>query len=142
MQYKQKASTWAAIVFVWLLILAMFGSCMSARSIELDLVRTWTAPGDDWNEPGNTGGASVYDLRYTRDTLSTWDQWNVVPGLPVPDSVGAPESFSFSLDLIVEETYFFAIRSADNKNNWSERSNVVSLFIPDDIPPNTILDFQ
>ena len=140
---KQTVTNCLGVLFLWGLLFSIFWlGCFPAQSVELNLVRTWTAPGDDWTDPGNTGGASVYDLRYAGDSLLSWDQWAVIPGLPVPDTVGALESFSFSLNLVLGDTYFFAIRSADEKLNWSERSNIVTLFIPDDMPPNTIIDFQ
>jgi len=83
----------------------------------------WTAPGDD----SLTGTAAVYDMRCTTFPLTqanfTWSQW--VARLPKPHAAGTPESFTVS-GLIPNQTYYFAIRTADAAGNWSRISNVVT----------------
>ncbi|NIP44841.1 MAG: hypothetical protein GWO41_18010 [candidate division Zixibacteria bacterium] len=85
---------------------------------------TWTAPGDD----GNVGQASVYDLRYSLDSL-TDENWNAatqVENETSPKPSGQEEVLIVS-GLEQGTKYFFALKSADEAQNWSNMSNVVSI---------------
>jgi hypothetical protein len=82
----------------------------------------WTAPGDDLM----LGAAVRYDLRYsTRSiTASNFAQATPVSGLQRPSWGGAKERYTVS-NLTPNVTYYFAIRSQDDRGNWSQISNVV-----------------
>jgi hypothetical protein len=82
---------------------------------------TWTAPGDD----GQSGTASTYDLRYfnlpiteTNFTLST-----AVTGEPTPAAAGTTQSCMVT-GLNYGTTYYFALKTADERGNWSLISNI------------------
>jgi hypothetical protein len=82
---------------------------------------SWTAPGDD----STAGRATTYELR--RSTLPitglNFGAATPVPGLPAPAAPGTRESFTVSgLDPAV--THYFAIRTVDDRGNWSLISNL------------------
>ena len=84
---------------------------------------TWTTPGDD----GRVGRATRYDIGYAKAPIddSTWDQaWRVDQAL-VPRYSGVGESLVVT-GLEAATTYYFAIRTADEQDNFSELSNVAS----------------
>ena len=84
----------------------------------------WIAMGDDEGvEP-----AYLYDLRYRMDgpiTEGNWGTSTEVPGEPLPQEAGTPESFTVS-PLWPDTTYYFAIMAMDEAGNPSEISDVVS----------------
>lgn len=90
----------------------------TTRSITL----RWTAPGGD----GGHGAASSYDLRYSRSeiTESTWEDATEVQGLPTPRGAGSSETFVVT-DLDRGESYFFGLKSVDDRQTESELSNIV-----------------
>ncbi len=83
----------------------------------------WTAPGDDTT----SGTAALYDIRYskTNNLWSEWDSATQVTGEPSPKSAGSAESMTIS-GLMEDSTYYFALRAADEADNWSFISNVAS----------------
>lgn len=83
---------------------------------------TWTAPGDD----GNVGTAAEYDLRVSTDSITedNWDAAGQVIGEPTPSVAGTVEECTIG-GLDANTTYYFAIKTADEKPNWSGLSNVV-----------------
>ncbi len=89
----------------------------TARSITL----TWTAVGDD----SLSGTADRYDIRYTADSLATWEDMTVVSDPPDPKPAGDAESFVVTgLEPIT--TYHFQMKAADEVPNWSGLSNRAS----------------
>lgn len=80
----------------------------------------WTAPGDD----GRVGRATAYDLRYSTSTITAANFALAVQviGEPAPAVAGSAESFTVS-GLTSGITYFFAIKTKDESNNWSTVSN-------------------
>jgi hypothetical protein len=81
---------------------------------------TWTAPGDD----GDTGTASVYDLRFAEVQI-TGGNWNValpIEGEKAPSDAGTTESITIT-GLEQNTTYYFALITADEESNWSPVSN-------------------
>lgn len=84
---------------------------------------TWTAPGDD----GAVGTASYYDIRYSRSPITdaTWASASQAGGEPAPKPAGDADSFVVQ-PLAPGTTYYFALKTADEKLNWSALSNVVS----------------
>ena len=101
-------------------------------SVEL----SWTAPGDDQN----IGTASMYDMRYSLSpiTPANWDLATIVAGLPTPLPSGANQNFSLN-NLQLGTTYYFAMMTADESDNWSLLSNVTSVTTTSDtIPPAQI----
>ncbi|NCS87585.1 MAG: hypothetical protein CO127_06240 [Ignavibacteria bacterium CG_4_9_14_3_um_filter_36_18] len=84
------------------------------------LTLNWTAPMDS-----SFGGVKVYDIRYSvqpiNDSVSFYSaaQFSGI----VPDTAGAAQNAVVD-QLSFNSTYYFAIRSRDFWNNWSEISNV------------------
>ena len=84
---------------------------------------TWTAPGDD----GADGTAAYYDIRYSRDLITDagWATAFQAGGEPPPKAAGEPDTFVVHY-LAPGTTYYFALKTADEKPNLSALSNVVS----------------
>jgi len=85
---------------------------------------TWTAPGNDTT----SGTAARYDIRYYRLPI-TDANWALAPratGPPKPKPAGSKETFVVT-GLSPSSSYYFALKAADEKPNWSALSNV-----PDD----------
>lgn len=82
----------------------------------------WTAPGDD----GLSGRASQYEGRYALSLLtsSSWALGMPITGLPTPAPSGAYDSVRVA-QLQPNTTYWFGLRTADERPNWSPLSNVV-----------------
>ena len=112
----------------WFLLLFGFGllalapALASAQSRDSAIV-TWTAPGDD----GSVGTATRYDLRVSESpiTSSTFDQSAAVAGVPAPQSSGTPQRVVVQ-GLAPGHTYYFAMRTVDDRGNWSGVSNVAT----------------
>jgi len=86
------------------------------------VILTWTAPGDD----GTNGIASQYDLRYkvgSMVTESNFAQATTVTGEPVPLPAGSTQSCTVT-GLNYGTTYYFALKTADERGNWSAISNI------------------
>jgi len=85
---------------------------------------TWTAPGDD----GRAGTAVGYDIRFSRSpiTAANFDQASRLNSLLLPGPAGTRQTISFT-GLTPGVTYYFAIKSVDEKGNWSAVSNVAQL---------------
>ncbi len=85
---------------------------------------TWTAPGDD----GDDGTAATYEIRYSLsdiDSNTAWNEATPIMNPPLPKPAGMPEKFRiYGLEACT--TYYFAIMTADDAGNWSERSDSVA----------------
>ncbi|MBD3335310.1 MAG: hypothetical protein GF355_07310 [Candidatus Eisenbacteria bacterium] len=99
---------------------------------------TWTAPGDD----GDTGRAAAYDLRYAQVeiTEASWAGATRISGVAEPDTAGVEESFTLR-NLSSDVTYYFALKTADERVNWSGLSNLASASpLADTEPPGKVDD--
>ena len=99
---------------------------------------TWTAPGDD----GQNGTASQYDLRYltTPITESNFALSTPVSGEPAPAAAGTSQTFTVG-GLNYGTTYYFALKTADERGNWSTISNVAARTaagVPTGVSDNTV----
>lgn len=83
----------------------------------------WSAPGDD----GLVGRASQYDIRYSTAeiTAANFGTATEVTGEPVPGEPGLRQGYEV-LGLSAGQTYYFALKTADETPNWSGLSNVPS----------------
>jgi hypothetical protein len=90
---------------------------------------TWTASGDD----GYSGQATEYDLRVSTSPLTdiTWDRAQSYHHVHTPSRAGDVETVVVS-GLEPGRTYFFALKVADEEDNWSNMSNVVVREAPPD----------
>jgi hypothetical protein len=100
---------------------------------------SWTAPGDD----SSSGIASQYDIRYSTSpiTNANWASATQVSGEPAPLPAGTQQTFTVT-GLQNQQTYYFAIKTADEVPNWSGLSNVPSGTTLDTIPPGAITDLS
>lgn len=82
----------------------------------------WTAPGDD----GLIGRATRYDVRYSLlpITSANFAAATAVTGLPTPPVGGKQDSVAVT-GLMAGVSYYFAMKTADEANNWSAMSNVL-----------------
>jgi hypothetical protein len=89
----------------------------TARSATL----SWSAPGDD----SLTGTATAYDVRYSLVpiTLLNFLTSTIVTGLPLPAAPGTLQSVTVN-GLTPNVTYYFAMRTVDDRGNWSGLSNI------------------
>jgi hypothetical protein len=82
---------------------------------------SWTAPGDD----ENLGTAKNYDLRYSKNPIvgnADFENATKVSSPPLPEIAGTGQTFTVE-NLESKETYYFAIKTSDEVENWSEISN-------------------
>lgn len=84
---------------------------------------SWTAPGDD----GMTGTATQYEVRMSTSPIDAGNfaSATLVAGPPAPLPAGTPQSM-FVTGLQTLTVYWVAIRTADDRGNWSAISNVVN----------------
>lgn len=82
---------------------------------------TWTAPGDD----GQSGTATQYDLRYLTTSISetNFASGTTVTGEPTPAVAGTTQTCTVT-GLNYGTTYYFALKTADERGNWSTISNI------------------
>lgn len=110
------------------------------RPLGNSLTAAWTATGDD----GDSGHATYYDLRYSKEPITeeTWSSALQYTALARPFSAGVFQGFQV-LGLEPSTLYYFAVKTADEAGNWSSISNVESAFTTgysDSIPPDAIGD--
>lgn len=83
---------------------------------------SWTAPGDD----GNTGTATEYDFRYSTAVINAGNFASATRAIiPAPPPAGTQQC-RVVLNLSACTTYYFALKTRDEWNNWSGISNVPS----------------
>ena len=105
----------------------LFATATSKQTIDLD----WTAPGDN----GGIDQVSLYDIRYSDSEILDDTDFNAATVVTNPSAPSLPGEFeNFTVTGLDSDTeYFFAIKSADAVNNWSEVSNSPSDITLDDI---------
>jgi hypothetical protein len=83
----------------------------------------WTATGDD----DNAGTARTYDLRYSTAPIDEANFAAAAPvaGVPAPKVAGSAETFTVT-GLNPGTRFYFALKVADERPNWSEISNTGS----------------
>ena len=91
--------------------------------METSVKISWTAPGEDYL----TGIAYKYALMYSTDQadLTGWNGGTLLEDLPDPDTAGTVQTYTVT-GLESGTTYYFAVRTEDNSENWSEVSNIVN----------------
>lgn len=104
---------------MYALFLLLYTPNVSSAAAEVTL--SWTAPGDN----GIVGRASQYDLRYATIPITdaNWAQATKVANLPAPKQAGNKEIFKVG-GLFASTTYYFSLKTADARPNWSILSNI------------------
>ena len=97
---------------------------------------SWTAPGDD----GADGRAVRYDVRYADEPITdaVWDSAAIVPTSRQPERAGTKEHLEVTS--LAEGAWYFALKTADEVPNWSERSNWAGATLVDRVSPSTVTD--
>ncbi|MBN2343208.1 MAG: discoidin domain-containing protein [Deltaproteobacteria bacterium] len=94
----------------------------------------WTAVGDD----EYLGLASGYDLRYSLLPIFETNFNDAMPySIPAPQPPGSSESATIE-GLVAGTTYYVAIKTVDDRGNWSPISNLLEAYTQDVIPPGQI----
>lgn len=113
------------------------GDLVATRVSDDSVSLRWTAPGDD----GFGGQASLYDVRYRPGVPLTEEEWESatpVSAAPTPKAAGLRDEVGIGgLD---RGRWFFALRAADEEQNWSSISNVSFADLGDVTPPSTVTD--
>ena len=102
---------------------------------DVDLV--WVAPGDDvWD-----GTAHAYDLRHSNEMI-TAENFALAGTIPIPPPFeGGTLEIQTIRDLEWGLSHYFALKTVDDLENWSEMSNVAMIGAPM-IPPSPIDDLE
>lgn len=114
------------------------GSDISSSSVRIG----WTAPYDD----GKKTAVTSYIIKISSENISETN-WSSLPEYPnsiIPRAGGTGESFNIT-ELEPLTPYYIAIRSADERNNLSPLSNVLSVSttaVPDTFPPAQVADMK
>jgi len=111
---------------VVLAALAVFGLAHAPRALAqggASATLSWTAPGDD----GTTGTAAQYEVRLSTSPIdaANFASATLVANPPAPLAAGTPQSM-FLTGLQTLTQYWVAVRTADDRGNWSAISNVVN----------------
>ena len=82
----------------------------------------WTATGDD----SLSGVAAAFDMRFstTPITAANFLTGTPVAGMPAPAGAGTTQQVTVQ-GLNTNTTYYFAVKTVDERGNWSALSNVV-----------------
>lgn len=99
--------------------LAMFALAGRAQAVDVTLI--WTSPGDD----GLNGTASAYDIRYSTSPIdnTNFPQATRLLAPPAPRPAGSLQ-FCVVKGLLPNADYWFALKTADERGNWSGLSNI------------------
>jgi hypothetical protein len=93
-------------------------------------VLRWTTPADHRDD--NSGGmVDGYDLRLSYDSITpqNFTAAALITSVPGPLPAGQMQQWPIG-DLTADSTYFFALKSVDDRGNWSSASNCVSVHCP------------
>jgi len=98
----------------------MAGPAIAASVSGITVSLMWTTPGDD----GKLGTATSYDLRYAHFVIteSNFAAATKVAFVPKPSTPGSTQTCTVTG--LAAGTYYFAIRTVDEKGNWSKVSNL------------------
>ena len=118
------------------MLVGILGAEAHAQSPPGSVVLQWTAPGDD----SISGTASRYDLRYSLFpiTEASFAFCSGPSGLPHPSAAGSLQQFTV-FGLLPGVRYYFALKTADERLNWSKLSNVAAFAQPTvGVDPSTL----
>ena len=110
------------------------------------VILQFTAPGDDLDTATN---ASVFLIRYSRNSSDLSENFNtsnavtitqddLVGGSLIPPMGGETVTINLSReDFLDSELYYFALKTKDHSDNWSELSNMVKFMVASGAPVKT-----
>ena len=90
---------------------------------------SWLAPGDD----STLGQAARYEIRVSDEPITeeNWSRCRRIAPVPSPLPAGTLQRVVVG-DLTPGQTYYFAVKTADEAGNWSPMSDVISVTAPPD----------
>jgi len=100
-----------------------------------EIVLTWTAPGDDGTTGDISGG--IFRIKYSSEPADTWDTMPYSKQISTSVSYGTSCSVTIT-GLLNETTYYFYIKTGDEKPNWSALSNKTTSYTLDTVAPAAI----
>ena len=117
------------------MLVGFLGAEAHAQSPPGSVTLQWTAPGDD----SISGTASRYDLRYSLFPITelNFALCSGPSGLPHPSAAGTVQQFTV-LGLLPGIRYYFALKTADERLNWSKLSNVAAYAQVVGVDPNSL----
>jgi len=126
-----------SLVLLFLVHIPLASVCVAADVTPKSVTLYWTAPGDD----GQSGRAFRYDLRYSTTSFSkyNWQYAAEATTEPPPGHPGMVQSCTIT-GLQPNTTYYFAIKTVNEANNWSELSNIFKVTLPDTSKSPTDID--
>ncbi len=127
------ATTWAQVDVTPPAVITDLTAAVGVNSGEINL--QWTSPGDD-GTVGNIVNGS-FEIRYsTSSDLSTF----LSIYLSTSSTSGSIQNYTIT-GLEPARTYFFRLRTADERSNWSVFSNTASAYAQfDNVPPAMVSD--
>jgi hypothetical protein len=146
------ATSWGSGVHVWLnnLTADIIGpdtilDLTVKEATTNSILVNWTAPADNATN-SSSGSVMNYDIRYSNITidLGSWASAIQCDSEPTPALPGTVQEYNIT-GLLSGTKYYIAMRSVDERPNYSPLSNVVydtTLGIPDIISPAQIKDLQ
>lgn len=119
--------TGKALTFLFILAASLAPSGLLGQTAQMtsnNIRLYWTAPGDD----NMSGRAARYDIRYSTtpigDNIDNWWASAIIfENTPVPSRAGLRDSCTVPY-LSIDQPYYFAVRAADEADNWSHISNI------------------
>lgn len=102
---------------------AIVDDLLAVNPTTSSITLSWNAPGAD----GDQGTASLYDIRFSTSNIndSTWVNATQIHNEPTPQPAGTQQLVTIN-GLAANTTYYFALKSADEIDQWSGLSNIAS----------------
>ncbi len=136
----KNAYTSLPVILLIMTLVTLLGAPTVAHAV-VSVTLSWTAPGDD----SLSGNATLYDMRQSSEPITETNFANAtrVNGLPTPGAPRTRQSVSVP-NLLEGSVYYFALKTADERGNWSRISNVVvfTSTVPVTPPPSVPLAFS
>ncbi len=123
-----------------LCLLAVGCTGLQSDPVSITGLFAYTAPGDD----GMSGQASRVQIRMalTSDSLvNNWASCQIISD-HVPAPGGVYDTIQASFDIETGVMYYFALKAADERPNWSPLSNIITRVYPDITAPSIVADFD
>lgn len=145
-------TSWGSGVKVWINNLSLdmtppgaVNDLMSTQVTETSLTIKWSAPADNGTDV-LSGPVQGYDIRYSKTeiTSANWPSRQQCIGEPTPTAPGTEQGYTLT-GLSLGTQYYVALKSVDERPNWSVLSNIVvnsTLGMIDTTRPGQITDLQ
>ena len=126
-----------------IILLAMLAGCVPVESDPVTLTQglVYTAAGDD-GIFGDQADRAQIRIAMSIDSLeNNWDDCRIVSDT-TPWLAGVRDTIYFSAEITTGPAYYYAIKIADEKPNWSGLSNIVTVIYEDVTAPPAVGDLD